>query len=73
MVERRAGRYREEVRRCSGKTGWHRRGEEILALHGRGAFKVTMNVFGDLIFALAIFCAVYSMTAHGCLHLPIRF
>ena len=42
-----------------------------MAVYGGGGLKVTMNV--DLIFALAVFSAAYSMTAHGCLHLPIRF
>ena len=59
MAERGAGGYREEARGSSLKARRSGRGEEALALHGRGVLKVTMNVFVGPIFALAIFLSVY--------------
>ena len=43
MAERGAGGYREEARGSSLKARRSGRGEEALALHGRGVLKVTMN------------------------------
>ena len=54
LVKRGTGWHREKTRGCSLTARRPGRGKEALALHGRGALKVALIVFVDLIFALAV-------------------